>query len=273
MSEKFAREFIYTIPESVLFDPDMHLVDLKIYMIVRSFMDTTKDAYPTNGWISEKLNIHKITASKSISKMVGKKYLERFTDSQGYRHLRIVMHSLREDSLTNSSGVSAEAKGGKPVGIGGVSVEVNQLDQRDITSKNINTMCESSLCEPSHQGSHQQLTKNELQSIFDRLWQDYPLKKGKQKAVTAFLKETKGKTPPEIEDLAKRIYAGIWSMRQEHSWLAEIKEREGWDVFIPSYPNGATWFANRRWTDEYETDRAKFLENIRVQQKYRRGKI
>jgi len=49
------RDFVYNIPEKVLFDNSLTINDLKVYAIVRSFMDTTGTAFPSNNWIANKL--------------------------------------------------------------------------------------------------------------------------------------------------------------------------------------------------------------------------
>ena len=118
MSE-FNRDFIYTVPHTVLMDPNMSLLDLKVYMIIRSFMDTTGDAYPTNGWIATRLRVHPVSVSRSISYLVRKGYILRFEDDDGYRHLTVgrpVPQSVAfEDSAPElvDVGVTEIFRGGK----------------------------------------------------------------------------------------------------------------------------------------------------------------
>ena len=57
-TESCNRDFLYHVPGKVLFDTTLTPLDLKIYMIVRSFMDTTgKATFASNKWIATKLNI------------------------------------------------------------------------------------------------------------------------------------------------------------------------------------------------------------------------
>ncbi len=128
------RDFIYTIPQTVLLDLTLHLVDLRVYALVRSFMDTTGDAYPSNGWLAKKLDVDPTTISRSISKLQKKGYLTR-VEIAGRRHLmigkpipeKLVIHRL-----------DLQIKGGRSTDQGGVDLQINQLDQRSITSNVIN---------------------------------------------------------------------------------------------------------------------------------------
>lgn len=137
------RDFIYTIPSKVLLDSSLTLIDLKIYMLIRSFMDTTGEAYPSNRWIAEKLSVHQISVSKSIAKMVSKKYITRI-EMQGQRYLMTgkPIPTGVPPLVDKSGGVSVEAKGGKRRGLGGVSVEANQLDQILLLQNNNNVVVE-----------------------------------------------------------------------------------------------------------------------------------
>ena len=71
------RQFIYTVPEHVFNDLELSPIDLKIYMIIRSFIDSTGIAYPSNNWLAERLSIHRVTVIHSLNKLVDKNYIER----------------------------------------------------------------------------------------------------------------------------------------------------------------------------------------------------
>ena len=83
------------------------------------------------------------------------------------------------------------------------------------------------------------LTESELKSDFEKLWNLYPNKKGKAKAFTAYKKAIKDGVTNEA------IQTGIVAYTKEIS----LKRTE------PSYiAHGSTWFGNKRWEDDYETD-------------------
>lgn len=83
-----SRDFIYTIPSKVLFDDSITDLDRKIYMIIRSFMDTTGDCYPSNGWFAEKFKINKRTVPSSINRLVEAGHIKRI-DHESKRYLII----------------------------------------------------------------------------------------------------------------------------------------------------------------------------------------
>lgn len=255
MSEN--RDFIYTIPQTVLEDCSLNGTDLRVYMYVRSFMDTTKDAYFSNEWAAKRLNIDPLTVSRSISKLVKKQYLTRLP-YKGQRHL-VAGRPIKE-SVVNTVGIdeglTKTSRGVDENVKAGVDENVNQLDQRSITSKKINNIVHFDF-------SDDEITTREVKEAFERLWDYYPIKKGKKKAQHKFFRMMTGKTKPQIENLTKTIWDGIVAMLQEHRWLREINEREGFKEFIAEYPHGATWFEQERWSDERETDPVKFLEKIK----------
>lgn len=245
----FKRDFIYTIPESILFDGSLNFTDTKIYMIVRSFMDTTGDAYPTNGWIATKIEIDPLTVSRSISKLVKKKYLERIEDDKGHRHLRVLIKSVPEDLVSNL-GVDLNVKGGRRKDQGGVDLNVNQLDQRDIISKNINIAFLKTKNELEDKPN--KISNAEIQLIFNKIWEMYPLKKAKQKALEWFNGALGGKTPEKAEKFAMEIYEGLNACINEHLTKIQLKN-QGADLWVPNLPYLITWLRGSRWLDKYES--------------------
>lgn len=247
------RDFIYTIPQRVLLDLSLHLTDLRVYALVRSFIDTTKDAYPSNGWLAKKLGVEKRTIQASIEKHIKKGHITRTFDENGRRHLNIGrpvpedVVGYPEDDLQITPPRSTDHPPH--------DLQITQLDQRSITSKNINNICAN---------------KNFLEEAFNKLWEYYPNKKGKQIAYKKFLQIARGKPGEEVENLTKAIWVGIIGMVQEHQWLKEFNEAENAKEFIPEYPHGSTWFAQERWTDERETDPKQFLEKMKAKQRKRK---
>lgn len=79
--------------------------------------------------------------------------------------------------------------------------------------------------------------EKELQNRFDILWQEYPNKKGKSKAYTAYKKAIKEKTTDS------EILTGIKNYKKE---LAKKKTEKEYIA------HGSTWFNQRRWEDDYD---------------------
>ncbi len=86
--KSYNRDFIYTVPSKIFHDKDLTFNEVKVYMMIRSFMDTTGDAYPSNNWIAEEFDMHRVTVIRCINRLVEKNYIVK-EDINGVRHLRI----------------------------------------------------------------------------------------------------------------------------------------------------------------------------------------
>lgn len=128
-----ARQFIYNIPESVLFDNSLVLTDVRIYMIVRSFMDTTGQAFFSNDWAAKKLNVDPRTVRRSIARLVEREHLHR-EDDNNLRYLTIKLKVKTDPELVAEGRTSVSGGGGSKCP-GGEDPNVLQLDQRSILSK------------------------------------------------------------------------------------------------------------------------------------------
>ena len=82
------------------------------------------------------------------------------------------------------------------------------------------------------------MSKKEFEEEFSILWGQYPNKKGKDKALTEYIKARKN----GIE--FGTIETGLMN------YLKEIKIKETPKSYIK---HGSTWFKNRCWDDEYQT--------------------
>ena len=95
------RDFLYTIPSKVMHDKTLSLNDIKVYMIVRSFMDTTGSCYASNNWIANNLGIHRTTVIECIKNLIQKTYLIR-TESNGQRYLSVNYTPYPEDVIVST---------------------------------------------------------------------------------------------------------------------------------------------------------------------------
>jgi hypothetical protein len=116
------------------------------------------------------------------------------------------------------------------------------LPEKDVLSEK-ETLCIS-------ENENKKMTKDELQIIFDKLWDIYPLKKAKQKAKESIFKIFKGKTKVEAENLAIKIWEGLNACVTEHTVKNELKNQGG-DLWIPNLPHLTTWLNQSRWEDSY----------------------
>lgn len=81
------------------------------------------------------------------------------------------------------------------------------------------------------------ISESELKTRFEKLWADYPNKKGKSKALASYKKAIKSGTTDE------QIAAGLDGYNKEIAIKGTPKE------YIA---NGSTWFNQERWLDEYD---------------------
>ena len=96
------RDFIYTIPSRVLFDKNLTDLDRKVYMIIRSFMDTTGNCYPSNGWLAEKFDVEKRSIPRSLARLLKYGYVKRINE-KGQRYLIINYTPCPEEVVTSES--------------------------------------------------------------------------------------------------------------------------------------------------------------------------
>ncbi len=134
-AKKYTREFIYTCPSKVFDDKSLTINELKIYMMIRSFMDTTGIAYPSNNWIADKLGISRRRTIDNINKLVRKNYIERIT-VKGKRYLRIaitpIVEQIDESLEVTQTSPPSDANVTPPS-----DANVTLLDQSNINSKTI----------------------------------------------------------------------------------------------------------------------------------------
>ena len=95
------------------------------------------------------------------------------------------------------------------------------------------------------------LADSELQQRFDNLWEQYPNKKSKPKAFTAYKKAIKeGTTDGEILKGIENYKREIELKRTDKQYIA----------------HASTWFNQKRWLDEYDltSNRTEYNENAEI---------
>ena len=92
---------------------------------------------------------------------------------------------------------------------------------------------------------------SDLKQRFEDLWNQYPNKKGKPKAFTAYKSAIKaGTTDSEIAKGIENYKREIEIKRTDKQYIA----------------HGSTWFSNKRWTDEYDlnSSRTEYNPNAEI---------
>lgn len=96
------RNFIYIVPESILFDITLNLLEIKIYMIIRSFMDSTGTCYPSNNWLANKCEVDRRSIIRSLNTLIEKGYIVKHTINN-QRKLFIKQTGCPEELVTQMS--------------------------------------------------------------------------------------------------------------------------------------------------------------------------
>ena len=220
------RQFIYTAPENILFDERLTLNELKIYMIVRSFMDTTGVAYPSNKWIADKLKIETRSVIRCLKNLVLYKYIEKKI-KKGQRFLVTVraemLDLISEEPVTESSG-----GGDTNVTWGGDTNVTQSINSNMIISNNISIGDLPSTNPPKTKVS---MYKND--TSFMRFYSIYPRKEKPKDAWKAF-RNIVGDNPELLEQVINDITMRIkehtqWQEKQYIPYPATYLRSESWD--------------------------------------------
>lgn len=128
------RQFIYTIPENILDDSSLSLADIKVYLRIRSFMDSGRNCYAHNQWFAEKCHIDPRSVTRSIATLVNKNYIVS-ENIKGQRNLSVRIQKLiyTENSITVKQNDTKEdgprvdmgVQGGRHPCLGGVDTDVH----------------------------------------------------------------------------------------------------------------------------------------------------
>jgi hypothetical protein len=246
----YYREFVHNTPDRIAMDLGISINDLRIYMIIRSFMDTTGDAYASNEWIAKKLNITERSVSRCITRLCKKNYISR-EDINGHRHLKIVINSMRTDVMDEVTPVS----GGVDTGVQGGGHWCPPIRSKIITSKiiNNNNIVDSSNTTSVDNFDKSKQTKGKVDDdyknnpLFAKFYLSYPNKQKPKEAYKAFLKLNPDKEFVEmlLKDIDKRIAKDVrWKTNQYTPHPATYLKSDYWmgDIITeakpkPRYPN------------------------------------
>ena len=192
------REYIYHMPETVAFDKSLSSTDLRIYMIIRSFMDARKPMYASNNWIAEKLGVERRTIITCINRLVSKGYIEKI--SRNNQRFMLIKQSPCIDDLVISRSLGSDLQITPPS-----DLEItHNIDNINI-SKNNKIYCPPDKQRPLYQeisivdsantttelqkpSQSKSKTKDYLDDErFIRFYKNYPRKQKPQDAYKAFL--------------------------------------------------------------------------------------
>lgn len=217
MTNKKPTQNFNQVPTDILDNKELSLLDKFIYGEVFTMSVQGKEFFMSNARLAERYGKSKNTISRSVNRL----------SNLGYIHAEMTYNDKQEIEkrvLTLSSKMSI------PI-IKNDDTLSSKMSRGIITSGEDNISINKST---EYTNVHQ----DALESDFEKLWQLYPNKKGKELALKAYKKAIKaGATNKEIQN-------GIVKLKKEIAFKETDKK------YIP---HGGTWFNQKRWEDDYET--------------------
>lgn len=199
------------IPKDIWLAEDLTVME-KLFLVEIDSLDNDKGCFASNKHFSEFFGITKGRCTQIIKELEHKKLItisyERDGKQVTKRIIRVVNKLTRVDRKLN--------RGSKYIKQGYLE---NAQESNTSNSNTSNSIDQSSA---------------KLTEDFEKLWNLYPNKQGKKKALAAYKKAMKeGATSKQIQD-------GIVAYKK-------YLKREEWQK--PAH--GSTWFNNERWNDDY----------------------
>lgn len=114
------REYFYPIPESVLLDQNLTLLDIRVYGIAYSYLTGKHHkCWATNGEFAEILNVEKRSIITSLNRLIKQNHLRKYTED-GERLIALPDNSLCISDKKDDEAVIRKSLGGDPRITGGV---------------------------------------------------------------------------------------------------------------------------------------------------------
>ena len=216
------KSYYAIIPANVRYDEDLTPNAKLLYGEVTALCNEKGYCWASNSYFANLYGVSNVSISKWINQLVKNGYLtSQIEYKEGskeilYRYLRIVNDPIKEKFNTPPTKVNDPIK-------------EKFKDNNTVNNTYNNTF---------NKQPDNKLPEKDLKSDFDSIWKEYPNKKGKAKAFTAYKKAIKD----GVDN--KTIINGISAYKKE----IEIKRTE------PEYiAHGSTWFSQQRWEDDYQT--------------------
>lgn len=219
MTNKKPTQTFTKFPDFIKSDKRVTNLAKMIYSDIYTIATQGKSFFASNAWLAERYAATEVTISRAVKNLndcgyittkmnVGnnKKVIKRvITLSDEYKEL-IKNDVIKNDNLSKMISSSYQKR-------------------QDVLIKN-------------DKGNRSINISNNITSDFEKLWQLYPNKKGKDLALRAYKKAIKDGTTN------KEIQTGIVNLKKEIAFKETEKQ------YIP---HGGTWFNQKRWEDDYET--------------------
>lgn len=228
------KNYYAIIPANIRYDRELNDKAKLLYAEITSLTNQEGYCWATNGYFADLYGIRPETVSRLIKQLVDKKYLfSKIMYKEGSK-------KIEERRLYVTNPVN-NLKEGREKPIDG-SINTYRHSYQEPIDEMVNTPIDENVKDNNKLFNNK--TNNNIyrsngsnaREDFEKLWELYPNKKGKEKAYKAYIKAIENGTSN------KQIQTGIISYKNE----IEFKRTE--EKFIK---HGSTWFGNQCWLDTY----------------------
>ena len=218
------KSYYAIIPANVRYDENLTPNAKLLFGEVTALCNEKGYCWAGNSYFANLYGVSNVSISKWINQLVKQGYLTsemQYKDGSKeilHRYLRIVNDPIKEKFNTSQTKVNDPIK--------------DKFKDNNTINNTINNTYNT-------KQTSNKLPEKDLKSDFDSIWKEYPNKKGKAKAFTAYKKAIKDGVDNQT------IIDGISAYKKE----IDIKRTE------PEYvAHGSTWFSQKRWEDDYQTN-------------------
>lgn len=218
------------IPREVWLDERLSALD-KIILTEIDSLDGERGCYASNKRLADFCQCSESKISKSISRLIDLNYI--YVESFDGRK-RVLRSRLTKKDNQTSKKCEADKQKKRHINTDiNTTINTNKINNNDQPAK------------PSDQ---------ELISEFEDLWQQYPRKQGKAKALEAYKRARKaGVDKTTVSDGITRYNAQIKANKTASKYIMQ----------------GSTWFNGKRWEDEYNAQPTKpITQQEQIDQEY-----
>lgn len=146
----------FILPEHIFDDHNLSKNDLKLYMIINSFVQSKGQAFPSNAWISNRLGISRRGVMKCLNNLIKNGHIVKRTHNER-RFLQLALNN-RFERISPKKEVNSSSGGGEPqftLGVNSSSPIINKYNNinNNITSnKRDNARASSNTEKPNESG-------------------------------------------------------------------------------------------------------------------------
>lgn len=210
------------IPKEIWFDRNLSLIE-RVMLVEIDSLDNEQGCYAGNQHFADLFGLSKGRISKIISSLVIKGYIQVkiFRNEQK----KIEKRSIKLIKKLNYPMVENDYTYGRKQPEGMVENDYPPMVEND---QERNTIYRNTIKNNNTSISYQS-------DMFETIWNEYPNKQGKAKALAAYNKAiAKGTDPKQILEGVQRYKRHIQANKTEAKYIA----------------HGSTWFNQERWNDE-----------------------